>query len=381
MDTLKVGVCIWELEQPNTPASLRLLVCNPAAARFLGVKQENVVGKLINEGFPGALDMPLAAIFTRIAETGESMALGEVPYTDEVVPEGVFTIHAHALPNKRTCVEFTNVTERIQAEKKVAEKHEALTKALADLWSEMDLARKIQTVLLPDHPKVSGFEVASEMVPAATVGGDYVDIFDAGDSTWILIGDVSGHGVSAGLIMMMIQTAVRTAVSCAKDRGEDTSPSRILSIVNSSIRNNLAKIGNDQYMTINALRLRDGKVEHSGLHQDLFVYRAASQTVETIETEGVWLGVVDDAARLLVDKSFVVNEGDMLLAYTDGLTETLKDFGPDSVRDLFCSLARSGLSANAITKELLGRVTGPQQRDDVTVLVAARRAKGGCCGC
>lgn len=173
LNSMNVGVCVWQLEEPNVPASLRLVACTPAAARFMNVKVEDVLGKRIHEGFPGSENMPLAGLFTRVIETGQGMSLGDVPYVDEVIPDSVFSIQTHALPNRCVCVEFTNVTEQRKAERLVAEQQEKLQKALQDLWGEMDLARKIQTVLLPGAVALAGYEVASEMRPAATVGGDY----------------------------------------------------------------------------------------------------------------------------------------------------------------------------------------------------------------
>lgn len=377
--TLNVGVCVWELEEPGTPASLRLVAINPAAAKFLGVKIESVLGKRIHEGFPGSEKMPLPGIFTRVAETGEGMVLGDVPYVDEVVPDGVFSIRAHSQGKNRTCVEFTNVTEQRKAEKKVAAQHEELTRALNDLWGEMDLARKIQTVLLPGEQEVPGYEVAAEMRAASTVGGDYYDIWHDGEGSWLLVGDVSGKGVSAGLIMMMVQTSVRTALG----GGEKASPSEVLARVNASIRHNVQKIGRDQYMTISALRLDGGRVRHAGLHQDMLVYRAATGQVEVIETRGVWLGLVDDARPLLEDSSFELKEGDVLLLFTDGLIEARREEvkrGQSALVESFRRLAAEGKPARAMVQEILDSAAGrgageggaAPQADDMTVLVARR---------
>jgi serine phosphatase RsbU (regulator of sigma subunit) len=377
VSTLNVGICVWQLEEPDTPASLRLVICNPAAAKFMAVKLEDVLHKRIAEGFPGSLEMPLAGLFTRIAQTGQSMALGDVPYVDEIVPASVFSIHAHAMPDRRVCVEFTNVTEQRAAERKIAEQHGELTRALNDLWGEMDLARKIQTVLLPNAPEVAGYEVAGEVRAASTVGGDYFDVIEVDGSTWLLIGDVSGHGVSAGLIMMMTQTAVRTAIESTRGLAEPVTPSRVLSLVNTAIRGNLAKIGRDQYMTINAICLRDGRALHAGLHQDLLVYRAATGQIDTFETDGVWLGVVDDAAPLLKDASFHLDPGDVLLAFSDGLVETRLPegfFGQARLAARFGELASAGASAPAIVTALLDAVGGVEAKDDLTVLVARRQA-------
>ncbi|MGB1274754.1 MAG: hypothetical protein ACPG77_03300, partial [Nannocystaceae bacterium] len=80
LGSLNVGVCIWQLEEPGEPSSLVLRLCTPAAARFLSVKREAVIDRAIGEGFPGSLSTPLPGVFTRVIESGEGMALGDVPY-------------------------------------------------------------------------------------------------------------------------------------------------------------------------------------------------------------------------------------------------------------------------------------------------------------
>src|SRR5207237_1436712 len=113
------------------------------------------------------------------------------------------------------------------------------------------------------------------------------------NKVWVLIGDVSGHGVGAGLVMMMVQTAVRALVCNPLLPGQSLSPARLLSLVNDALQVNLQLLGRGQYMTINALCLDGEHVRYAGLHQDLLIYRARTQQVERIESQGVWLGVMD----------------------------------------------------------------------------------------
>jgi len=118
IDSLSVGVCVWELMESGVPSSLVLRLCNLAAARFLSVERAAVVGRPIGEGFVGSLSTPLPGVFTGVIESGEGMALGDVPYQDELVLDGVFSIVVHPLGDRFAVVEFANVTEarRAQAE-------------------------------------------------------------------------------------------------------------------------------------------------------------------------------------------------------------------------------------------------------------------------
>ena len=219
-------------------------------------------------------------------------------------------------------------------EAQVAERTEELRKTLAELWSEMDLARKIQTVLLPNETRFRDYEVSALMVPASTVGGDYYDIIRTDGYDWLLIGDVSGHGVTAGLTMMMIQTAIRTVVLSGAEGTAKLTPAQVLRKVNTAVRGNLQKVSEDHYMTITGLQLQGSSVRYSGLHQDILIYRAGSKSVERVETRGMWIGPVDDIGPLLRDDTLELTSGDILLLFTDGITEAMvggKRFGTDGL--------------------------------------------------
>ncbi|MDJ0763635.1 MAG: SpoIIE family protein phosphatase [Myxococcota bacterium] len=162
------------------------------------------------------------------------------------------------------------------------------------------------------------------MTPADEVGGDYYDIINAGNRAWIIIGDVSGHGVPAGLVMMMAQTAIRTAL----DQNPALSPSELLTVINGTIRENIQLMRENKYMTLTAFAVHDNGTFHfAGLHQDVLIYRAQSQSIEIIETNGMWLGIVEDMHGMLDDHQLHLNVNDAVLLFTDGITEAQKKNG------------------------------------------------------
>lgn len=283
---------------------------------------------------------------------------------------------AIALENARLYTELQGAN--LNLENKVAERTAALNKALKEIWSEMDLAQKIQTALLPQSLQIPGYDLAAMMRPTEQVGGDYYDVFRYGNQDLVLIGDVSGHGIPAGLCMMMIQTAVRTAATSLQEAEQELTPSRLLSVVNQAVEVNLTRIGHGQYMTITALCIQDGRVRYAGLHLDILIYRAATHTVERIETEGVWLGVVSGKLdELLQDRELQLMEGDSLLLYTDGYTEATvagRLIGSDYLADRFMQLCGKELQSAALVAGLLESVDQAVIRDDVTLLVLQRLA-------
>lgn len=252
-------------------------------------------------------------------------------------------------------------------DRRVAERTRELNEAVDALWGEMKLARKIQEALVPTAPTLAGCEVAASMKPAEQVGGDYYDVIRAQGHEWILIGDVSGHGVPAGLVMMMCQTAVRTAV--ARDPG--MTPDRLLVLVNAVLTENIRQLGEDKYMTISALRRDpDGKIAFAGAHQDIFVYRAESDEVETHATSGLWLGLKPNAEGAFETRELRLGPNDVLFLYTDGVTEARRDgalFDTAGVRRTLA--AAKGKTAQQVLDGVLGALDGFELSDDMTLLV------------
>jgi serine phosphatase RsbU (regulator of sigma subunit) len=241
----------------------------------------------------------------------------------------------------------------------------------------MQLAKKIQTVLLPEKPSIEGYEIAAYMHPSDDVGGDYYDIINTGGRDWIVIGDVSGHGVPAGLVMMMVQTSITTII----EDQPDLPPAEVLTKVNSTIYRNIQKLGENKYMTITVLAShKDGKFVFSGLHQDIMVYRKRDGAVESIDTDGMWIGVLDDLSGKVTDGAFSMQEGDTLLLYTDGITEawgkgTVKEqrgpdtqmFGVDRLKEIFRKTGDRPI--DEIKKSILEALENFTCNDDVTMIL------------
>lgn len=241
------------------------------------------------------------------------------------------------------------------------------------LWGEMEVAKQIQTALLPRVHELPGYKIAAAMLPAEEVGGDYYDIIEAEHGeTWLAIGDVSGHGVESGLIMMMTQTSLDTTIN----RSPGLSPSTLLGYVNAVIRRNISRLGADRYMTLTAIRLEQDRMVFAGKHQDILVYRANRAATDVVATHGGWIGVVDDLRPHLEDHAVSLEGGDVVLLYTDGITEATdasgEMFGEERLRQALTRHATGRVEdvvAN-IVREVREHMA--EQDDDLTV-VALRR--------
>ncbi len=134
----------------------------------------------------------------------------------------------------------------------------------------MKLAMIIHTALLPQNPGIKGYDIAIHMTPAKQVGDDYYDIINFDEMDWIVIGDVSGHGLPAGLVMMILQTSIKTVLY----QFPNLHPSSLLKVVNRVITGNIRALGENKYITLTALScVNDGNFFFSGLHEDIVIYR------------------------------------------------------------------------------------------------------------
>ncbi|MBX3161439.1 MAG: SpoIIE family protein phosphatase [Deltaproteobacteria bacterium] len=186
------------------------------------------------------------------------------------------------------------------------------------LEKELELARQIQVGILPRSLIADGFELAATMTTATEVGGDYYDVLPVHGGCWIGIGDVSGHGVTSGLIMLMVQSVISALVAMdptASPRDAVTVLNRVLF---ENIRHRLIK---DDFVTLSLLRAQDRRVVFAGAHEHFLVSRARTGTTEPVATPGTWLGVLPDVARFTTETTIELEPDDVVVLYTDGITE------------------------------------------------------------
>jgi serine phosphatase RsbU (regulator of sigma subunit) len=234
----------------------------------------------------------------------------------------------------------------------------------------MEIAHKIQTALLPKKNKIGNYEIASLMVPAKMVGGDYFDVMETSTGKlWLGIGDVSGHGVESGLIMMMAQTSIATAISLSKDN----KPSAILDNVNSIIKENISRLNVDRYMTLSLLYLEDTHIVTAGRHQDIYIHRSSTHQIEQISIRGTWIGILDDISMSNPDVLIPVGENDVIFLFTDGLSEAFNQkremFGIENLVKLFREFAE--LPVDQIVTKIYNVINEYQfqQLDDITIVI------------
>jgi hypothetical protein len=251
-----------------------------------------------------------------------------------------------------------------------------LRRARDALFSEMEVAQKIQMSLVPEAPNLPGMAVAGLMVPANEVGGDYYDVITtASGRRFIAIGDVSGHGVTSGLTMMM----ARASLVGALEANASASLPDLYAALNRGLRHNLARMGLKHFMTCALVEhLGGGRFRAVGGHLPAMIYRFASGTVEQVELAGVWLGVLEELPNALVPETDIeLDEGDHMLLYTDGVTELMigkEMFGLDRLRVIFASVAAGG-PERAIEAVMVALSKFSSHQDDDVTLLAVQRGR------
>jgi len=129
VENIKLGIYIYRLEDMDDDHTLRMVSANPATEDLTGIPVTQVVGKTIDENFPGLREKGIPALFADVIRTRKPMEIEEIDYEDERIISGAFTVKAFPLPENQVGVSFENITERKltdEALRKSEEKHRTL---------------------------------------------------------------------------------------------------------------------------------------------------------------------------------------------------------------------------------------------------------------
>jgi sigma-B regulation protein RsbU (phosphoserine phosphatase) len=247
----------------------------------------------------------------------------------------------------------------------------------ARMRQELDIAARIQTAILPKHPSVKGLELATLMLPATEVGGDYFDILPCPEGCWIGIGDVAGHGLTAGLVMLMIQSIVAATVHERPEIGPGPAWRALNNVLSENIRE---RMGQEEHATLSLIRYQtSGRITFAGAHEDLLVYKPASGRCERIPTPGIWVGIgTEIPSEAIEEREYLLEPGDVLVLYTDGILEA-KDasgqtYGSERLERIIekCGQLPTARMCELVIQDVSGFMAA--QDDDMTLVIARHGA-------
>jgi sigma-B regulation protein RsbU (phosphoserine phosphatase) len=240
------------------------------------------------------------------------------------------------------------------------------------LEADLELAQKVQKALLPQQtPTIPGLELAVFSRPAQIVGGDYFDFFHFADGTHgLAIADVAGHGMSASLLMASLQTALHTLVPTAN------SPVEVLRHLNRFFVHNV------HFTTFVTLFLAcfDHTTQtltygNAGHNPPLLYcqHGNGSDPIYWLQPTGAAIGLVEEFQ--ITTETVMLAQGDILLLYTDGVTEAMNAEEEQFGRERLSALVRQepGLPAKelvqAVRQEVQAFISGEALADDTTIVV------------
>jgi PAS domain S-box-containing protein len=366
---------------------------NPAAERLFGYTRAQAVGRSIDDLVAGtpemhaevleytrqvANDSRVAAVTRRSRKDGTpvDVELLAVPVNVGGDQVGTYAIYHDISELKRIEGEVRQLNRDL--EKRVAERTEQLKSAMAKqqevaqererIEQELRVARMIQHTLLPKSlPELEEHQIAVYYQPAREVGGDFYDFLRLPDGRLgLIVGDVSGKGVPAAIVMAITRTMLRSAYHLG-------SPGEILQQVNDVL---FPDIPPNVFVTCLAILLdsRTGRLQYANAGHDPPYVRHASG-VSKLRATGMPLGLMPDMTY--EQKEITLEPGESILLYSDGLAEAHSPhremFGFPRIERFVKAHAEGDTLIDSLLAELR-RFTGEEweQEDDITLLMLRR---------
>jgi PAS domain S-box-containing protein len=265
-----------------------------------------------------------------------------------------------------------DITERKEAEQKVTKANAELAQLTSRLQGEVNLAATLQRSILPP-PRIDlpGIQGKASLLTSSEVGGDYYDYYKvAGHHSILLIGDVSGHGVAAGTMVSAAKAGVYPLI-----HEGISSPIEILNSLNETMR---ATAQQSLLMTMACLSLdaRTGKLVFANAGHVLpYLLRHKAQHWEMLEASGLPLGKSIDSDYSATAVELILDVGDRLFLYTDGLAEEESPSGEAFGYDRLEALLNANVDAepdalhDIMMDALRLHCRGTAYTDDVTIVV------------
>jgi phosphoserine phosphatase RsbU/P len=268
--------------------------------------------------------------------------------------------------------------ELAQANTEISALNERLKSDNFHMSNELDLIKEMQQLILPKPEEIQAIQdldIAGFMEPADRVGGDYYDVLYADGVVTIGIGDVTGHGLESGILMVMTQASVRTLQEI-----KEADPVRFLDTLNRTIYKNVQRMNSDKNLTLAILNYAEGIISISGQHEEILVVRKGGQ-IERIDTIdlGFPIGLDDDIAHLISQTTVELAAGDGVVLYTDGIPEARdidrKFYGLERLCEVVSvnwHLSSQQIE-QAVIDDLRGFIGEQKVFDDITLVILKRK--------
>jgi sigma-B regulation protein RsbU (phosphoserine phosphatase) len=362
IEASSVGIIITDPGQRENP----IIYANPAFIRMTGRGREEVIGQ--NPRFlqgPGTDPKAIQEI-RRALQGGYDCHLTLKNYRKDGTPFWNELFISPVRDDSGKVTHFIGTQTDVTKLRRVEEEQ-----------YEMEVARQVQLSLLPKTPLlVDGVQLAGYCLPAVHVGGDYFDFFSMDDTVDIVIADVSGHSVGAAMIMAEARSTLKmeTHWMLSRRTGLAGGPTETLSILNELLYEDLSRA--DSFISMFYIKYdtatRELRYANAGHNHPLLLRRGAPACLE-LDAEGLILGIKKRVE--FEEKKLILQGGDLLLLYTDGIVEAENKagefFGIHRLNDVFVTHAQS--SPQGIIDGVIGELESFCQSqsfdDDISLVV------------
>lgn len=274
------------------------------------------------------------------------------------------------------------VRQRTRELEQANEKVQLLNKRLQEdnlrLGAELDVARQLQMMVLPKQQELDAvdpkLDISGFMRPADEVGGDYYDVLRHEKLVKIGMGDVTGHGLESGVLMLMVQSIVRSLLAM-----DAYDPARFLVVLNQVLYQNIERANIDKTLTLCFLDIKGSELTLSGQHEELIIARHDGR-IERVNTMdlGLPIGLVPDISQHVATQRIPYEPSDVLLLFTDGITEAENTSGEQFGIERLCESLRTRLHLDSkqiqqgIVDDVMNFIGKQTVFDDLTLLVIKR---------
>ncbi len=259
--------------------------------------------------------------------------------------------------------------------------HLSLKSLTADnvrMKTELDVAKQLQQMVLPkktELQQIDCLDIAGFMEPAAEVGGDYYEVLNHDGHIKIGIGDVTGHGLESGVLMLMVQTTVRALLLAGVD-----DPEQFLSVVNRTIYHNVQRMETDKNLTLSLLDYQNGVLQLTGQHEEVLLVSTDGK-IEQIDTFdlGFIIGLESNIDEFISHREITLQSGAGIVLYTDGITEAQNIEKKQYSLERLCQIIEQNWSKTAeeikqaVVTDVKNYIGKQKVFDDITLLILKQK--------
>jgi two-component system sensor histidine kinase ChiS len=244
--------------------------------------------------------------------------------------------------------------------------------------AELKVSRQLQQMLLPKDEElnnINSLDIAGFMDPAEEIGGDYYDVLQHSGRILFAIGDVTGHGLESGALVIMVQAAVKTLLA-----NHEKDPVKFFNALNQMVFHNIQRMNVEKNLTLALVDYQNNQLYLSGQHEEMIVVRQGKlELFDTLEL-GFPIGLVNDDLTELVNQITVpLNAGDVVVFYTDGITEAenvdRQIYGLERLCEIICQNWQKTAYEiqQAVIRDVRQFIGKQKVFDDITLLVLKQK--------